>query len=259
MAKLGYQWYPKDWSYSDKVFELNLSERGLYRELIDSAMTNDNKQKFSVRTWARKFNSNEEEINIIIDRLVELGLVEIKNDLLFIESCEPRLNLVRGGKKGGEKSTKNKPIDKPTGKPIVKPDPNQKKEKENKDNTKAALNIEVDLDNTPKFQENLKKDINKYEESKFLENWAKCRDYFLQQPTHIPKLNGMEKADFRAALKDFTEKEINLAMYGLFKQENITFNSMTLRPKHFLERVDVYLAAEKSKDYKLYGSKKVSQ
>mgnify|MGYP000521508741 CR=1 FL=1 len=35
MAKLGYTWYPKDWGNSDSVFELSLSERGLYREFID--------------------------------------------------------------------------------------------------------------------------------------------------------------------------------------------------------------------------------
>jgi hypothetical protein len=66
----------------------------------------------------------------------------------------------------------------------------------------------------------------------------------------------MESADLTRALKDFSKEEINTAMYGLFKQENITFGSMLLRPKHFLEKIDVYYAAEKSKDYKLYGTKK---
>jgi len=97
---------------------------------------------------------------------------------------------------------------------------------------------------------------NKYPEQVFLDNWAKCREYYLKQPTHINKLNTMESADLTRALKDFSKEEINTAMYGLFKQENITFGSMLLRPKHFLEKIDVYYAAEKSKDYKLYGTKK---
>ena len=114
MAKLGYTWYPKDWGNSDAVFELTLIERGLYRELIDMAMLSDNKTKISVKTWARKFGSSEDEIDGILITLVDLKLIELKEDLLFIPSCEPRLNLVRGGKKGGE----NKPTTKPTTKPI---------------------------------------------------------------------------------------------------------------------------------------------
>ena len=131
MGKLGYQWYPKDWIYSDSVFELNLSERGLYRELIDMAMLNDNKQKYSPKIWCRKFNCELKELQDILTKLMDLNLIEIKDDILFIESCESRLNLSRGGKKGGMKSTKNKPTAKPTPKPMVEPTHNQKKYKVN--------------------------------------------------------------------------------------------------------------------------------
>ena len=117
--------------------------------------------------------------------------------------------------------------------------------------------IEVDLDDTNRFHQDLKKDLNTYEEKTFLANWAKCREHYLKQPTHIDSLNSMERIDFRRALSQFKKEEIDLAMFGLFKQENISFGSMLLRPRHFLERVDTYLAAEKAKDYKLYGSKKV--
>ncbi len=137
MSKLGYTWYPKDWGNSDAVFELTLSERGLYRELIDSAMLNDNRTKFNVNLWARKFNSTPDEICDISDRLAKLELIEFRyfenqseeegygRDWIFIPSCEPRLNLVRGGRKGG----KNKPNPKPIVKPTLKPTLKQKKEK----------------------------------------------------------------------------------------------------------------------------------
>lgn len=140
MGKLGYTWYPKDWGNSDAVFELTLSERGFYRELIDMVMLNDNRTKWNINLWARKFNAKTDEICDISDKLCELGLIEFRffenqdkeldaREWLFIPSCEPRLNLVRGGKNGGKKSKKDKPTPKPTPKPNVKPTPNQKKEK----------------------------------------------------------------------------------------------------------------------------------
>lgn len=130
MSKLGYTFYPKDWSTSDSVFELTLSQRGLFRELIDLAMLSDNKAKYKPLIWVRKFNSTTEEIKEIIDILIEKDLIIIKDNLVFIPSCEERLKFVRNGKKGGKKSTKNKPSSKPLVKPLHKPLSNQKKRKE---------------------------------------------------------------------------------------------------------------------------------
>ena len=118
MAKLGYTWYPKDWGNSDSVFELSLCERGLYREFIDFAMLNDNKTEIKKDVWLRKFSVSINELNLILDKLLLLNLIEIKENILFIPSCESRLNLVRGGSIGGKKS---KPIPKPIVKPIPKP------------------------------------------------------------------------------------------------------------------------------------------
>jgi hypothetical protein len=115
MAKLGYTWYPKDWGNSDSVFELSLCERGLYREFIDFAMLNDNKTEIKKDVWLRKFSVSINELNLILDKLLLLNLIEIKENILFIPSCESRLNLVRGGSIGGKKS---KPIPKPIAKQI---------------------------------------------------------------------------------------------------------------------------------------------
>ena len=117
MAKQGYTWWPKDWNNSESVFELNLLERGLFRELIDLAMQNDNKTKVNLPVWSRKWGASETDLISIMDRLSSLGLIEITSEMLFIPSCENRLNLARGGAKGG----KNKPTPKPTGKPTPKP------------------------------------------------------------------------------------------------------------------------------------------
>ena len=163
MSKLGYTWYPKDWGNSEAVFELNLSERGLYRELIDMAMLNDNTTIINSRVWCRKFDIEHDDLWLIIEKIKELKLIEIINEdsededlILFIPSCEPRLKLVRGGKKGGEKSVKNKPIVKPIDKPLVsleekvdKHTPNQRKVKEKKLNIKEKENN----NNIPSFSD----------------------------------------------------------------------------------------------------------
>ena len=99
MAKLGYTWYPKDWGNSESVFELNLTERGLYRELIDLAMMNDNKTEIKLDVWCRKFAIELDALKSILGKLSLLNLIVIKGESLFIPSCESRLNLVRGGKK----------------------------------------------------------------------------------------------------------------------------------------------------------------
>lgn len=139
MAKLGYTWYPKDWGNSEKVFELTLIERGLYRELIDMAMLCDNKIQTNSKTWARKFGSTETEIEWILSTLEELKLIEFKKDILFIPSCENRLNLVRGGSKGGKTS---KPTSKPFGslsEKTIKPTSKQREIE-----TKTEIEIEIE-------------------------------------------------------------------------------------------------------------------
>lgn len=118
MAKLGYTWYPKDWGNSESVFELTLVERGLYRELIDMAMLNDNKTEINIKVWSRKFGSTEDEIDNILSTLEDLHLIVCTDANLFIPSCESRLQFVRAGSNGGKKS---KPTPKPNSKPIPKP------------------------------------------------------------------------------------------------------------------------------------------
>lgn len=144
MAKLGYTWYPKDWGNSESVFELTLIERGLYRELIDMAMLNDNKTIYNLKLWARKFGSTEYEIEGILITLEGLKLVEVKQDILFIPSCESRLNLVRGGTKGGKNS---KPISKPTVKPISKPTSKPFESLEEKNTKPIAKQREIEIEN----------------------------------------------------------------------------------------------------------------
>ena len=140
MAKLGYTWYPKDRGNSESVFELNLSERGLYRELIDLAMLNDNKTEVKKDVWIRKFGVTIIELDYILDKLNSLKLIEYKENILFIPSCESRLNLVRGGSKGGKTS---KPTIKPISKPFESLDENNDKPISNQIEKEKKVNINI--------------------------------------------------------------------------------------------------------------------
>ena len=104
-------------------------------------------------------------------------------------------------------------------------------------------------------QEKEKEQLTLYSESHFLIDWNKCRVHYLKKPSNINKLKTMERSDFNRATSEFSGEEIKNALHGLFKQEVINFDSMVLRPKHFLERVTDYLDAHNTKSYKMYGSK----
>lgn len=121
-SKLGYTWYPKDWAFSEAVFDLNLSERGLYRELIDLAMHKEKGVKLNIQTWARKWNSSKEEIAEILGKLENLELIKVKGEKITVPSCDKRLKRLtasrENGKLGGR--PKKKPTEKPSNKPTRK-------------------------------------------------------------------------------------------------------------------------------------------
>ena len=116
MAKLGYTWYPKDWGNSDAVFQLTLIERGLYRELIDMSMLNDNTTEINYRLWTRKFATTKDELETILRKIFYLFLVA-KVGSSQLEAVEVEV------KKVSQKQAYRKPYPKPIAKPIVKPYP----------------------------------------------------------------------------------------------------------------------------------------
>lgn len=250
-SKLGYTFYPKDWQTNDKVFELNLEQRAVFRELIDLAMINDNKIEFKYSTWSRKLGVEISKLQKIINELIDYDLVtETSEQVFFIPSCEKRLNLKRGGKKGGKKSSKNKLSVKPTPKPTIKPMVKQIEDKENRNKTlkgkKPVSEIEVEpMDEKVKSMS--------YDEKDFIKNWNEMRNHFLKTPSNLNRLRQEESYLFNTARSDLTKHEFHLALNGLFQQEKIPRDVMWLRPKHFLENIETYLDAQNNKRYKLYA------
>lgn len=147
--RLGYTWYSQQWRSSIRVFKLSLSERGLYRELIDSAYEEDNKILIDIETWARQFACSQDELKDMLLKLEQMKdkdgipLITISENILSVPSCEPRLNLIRGGKKGGETSKKSDEY-KPKSKPMVKPTP---KPKGNQKEKEIEKEIEIEKEN----------------------------------------------------------------------------------------------------------------
>ena len=236
MGKLGYTWYPKDWGNSEKVFELTLEQRGLYRELIDMAMLNDNKTVTNYKVWSRKFNCDISNLLDCMQQLAELELIEfITNEIdedepsiVFIPSCEPRLNLVRGGKKGG----KNKPTPKPTPKPFEsleennnKPTPNQKKLKETKlkesESEKEILHPLEKLELKPITD-------------KFITWFNEMRVYH-SLTGNIKFLTNNEINNLIELRKHYETKDFERAFSSMMKDEYIKLNTKLVSPSHFLK------------------------
>lgn len=112
MAKLGYTFYSKDWKTDEKVFNLTLELRGLYREFIDFAYENDNQFTVEHRYWCRMLGINKRKFDTLFVRLINDGLIVLISDKYYIPSVEKRISKIRSGKLGGEKS-KQTPKQKP--------------------------------------------------------------------------------------------------------------------------------------------------
>jgi hypothetical protein len=161
MAKLGYTWYPKDWGNSESVFEMTLSERGLYRELIDLAMLNNNETEIKHDVWSRKYAISVDELQLILEKLVSLNVIKINGSNLFIPSCEARLNLSRGGKTSKPNETSLKNLLKPTSEPISEPISKQR-EREIEIESKKKVKENNIVERKLKFSSSLQPFLNKY-------------------------------------------------------------------------------------------------
>lgn len=214
MTKLGYTWYPKDWGNSESVFELNLEQRGLYRELIDMAMLNDNAVTVNYKVWSRKFNTTDDKLHLLLVSLAELNVITLNEGCVFIQSCESRLQLVRGGKNGGKKSRKNKP----TVKPFVSLDEINDKPTSNQIESKVK---EIEI-----------KEEDKFTEQTFLDWFNSCR-IFIGLQSNIKKLSNVERVFFKE-LSVYNIYEFKKAFHGFSTDKFFVENNM-LFPIHFLK------------------------
>jgi len=129
-----------------------------------------------------------------------------------------------------------------------------KKDEQNSTKSTSVESVKQ-ISTNPTVNDNVNDNVNDiiYSESDFLEDWCKIRTHYMKKPTNINKLDFNELNNFNSLLKDYSKKDIQSSMLGLFKQKNKNITSMYLKPKHFLENLNKYLNAEIGKDYELYG------
>jgi len=123
-------------------------------------------------------------------------------------------------------------------------------------NTNIDTTIDNIFFNSEKEKNNLEteKENNIYSTADFLEDWKKARLVFENKPTNIVKLERHELVNFNEILKHYNREQVKDGMRGLFMQKTI-FESLKVRPTHFLDNFEKYLNA-KTGNIQLYASEK---
>jgi hypothetical protein len=176
-----------------------------------------------------------------LDSLCDEKIIEVIDDNIYIKFLSEQLNEFED-------------ISKQNSKNALEGWEKRREQKKLSERNASALKSQSESDAIR--EDKIKEDkIISYIEKDFLKDWTLCRQAFLNKPTNILKLDFNELDIFKQLSKDYVQEDYKNAMRGLFKQKNITFSSMTLKPKHLLENFDKYMTAELSKDYELYGTK----
>jgi hypothetical protein len=110
MARLGYTFYPKDWRSSMNVSQLNLQERGFYRELIDECfIQNSFKIKINCKSFTRIHQLNSRSFARLLAKLHESLLIVCPNFdqtlpevEILIPSVSHRLGVIKDASNGGK-------------------------------------------------------------------------------------------------------------------------------------------------------------
>lgn len=98
MASLGYTWYPKDFISDPDVMFMTAAERGVYRDLIDLAYTNENRIPYSIDMLAKYTNSDVGTVEKILSMKGEKV-----GEFWAIPSCGKRLDLIHKNRSNGAK------------------------------------------------------------------------------------------------------------------------------------------------------------
>ena len=88
--------------------QLNLTQRGLYRELIDKAYKHGNKVPVKLNVWSRLWAVDVDDLTSMIDLLSELKLITLEPDGSYISvpSVKKRLDIYEVKSKAGSKGGK---------------------------------------------------------------------------------------------------------------------------------------------------------
>jgi len=101
--------------------------------------------------------------------------------------------------------------------------------------------------NTSSIIDIYKGENSEFNEKTFLEMWSRARMHYDKKPTNISKLGLNERSDFEQLVKDYSLKDFEYAIAGMFFQD--TLPNVRVRPTHFLklEYFETYLDCWKNK------------
>lgn len=185
MAKLGYTFYPKDWRSSMNVSQLNLQERGFYRELIDECfIQNSCKITINCKSFTRIHQLNSRSFTRLLAKLHESLLIVCPNFAqtlieveILIPSVSYRLGIIKEASNGG----KSKAL--------------CTQKSSTKENIKEKENINIDIRKL-KFADTLKPFVQKYGKEmiqEFYDYWTEPNKSNTKFRMELEKTWGLEK------------------------------------------------------------------
>jgi len=182
-----------------------------------------------------ELKDKDDKLNFLLSIINKQFLDEDPKDLNFIVNLcyESQRHSIESSVKGWKRASKtdligNNLYTPPTPKGLDPPTPKQEEEEKDKEEEKEKQVI--------------------YTENDFLKRWKDARLYYDKKPTNITKLIQSEKVNFNYIVKNYTPKQIDEAISGLFFQD--TYKSTRLRPTHFLEleHFEKYLTCFETKE-----------
>lgn len=190
-------------------------------------------------------------IDFIVEMAFEPIKLSLKRDLIKFDAVKVKRS--EAGKKSAELRALKKAKQNPTNPTSVKSVEIISTNPTVSVNENVNENVSV-TDNTMYIPLEVKK-TNTITEEYFLQRWKDARFKWDKKPTHIKKLETHEKVNFNYLKSDYTLKEFDKAIQGLFEQS--TFPSTRLRPSHFLRRenFETYLTCFVTKE-KLFEDNK---
>jgi hypothetical protein len=248
-----FKFFCSEWNDGDVTLE-NHETQGLFINICSYYWSNE--CNLHLDKLLKRFRGCDE----IISDLIAALLIKVNEDRVISinfldEQRDERLERSKIRSKGGKASAEKRRLAK------IEQDanivPTEKQHVLNSSSTQVQVlrreekreeEIRTDVETPPQINTNLTEEV-------FIKRWCDARTYYDKVPTHIKRLTTFEQVDFRELVKDYTLKDFEKAVAGLFQQK--TFPKTRLRPTHFLKRehFETYLTCFTTKE-KLFEDKK---
>ena len=244
-----FKFFCSEWNDGDITLE-DYELQGLFINICSYYWSNE--CELELKKIQKKFKDTES-----INRLIDSELIKVHNGIISInfldEQRDERLERSKIRSKGGKASAEKRRL--------AKIEQNTNISSTEKQHVLDSCSTQVQVLRREEKREEEKRDIetptqiNTVTEEVFIKRWCDARTHYDKVPTFITKLTTFERVDFNELKQDYTLKDFERAMTGMFEQG--TYKSTRLRPTHFLKRdkFEMYLTCFTTKE-KLFDSNK---